>query len=47
MLPPVCCLLLLPALAEDSRWMQQLFETALRSLVTVTKEDMQGYGGSR
>lgn len=29
MLPPVCCLLLLPAVAEESRWMQQLFETAL------------------
>lgn len=31
MLPPVCCLLLLPALAEESRWMQQLFETAPHS----------------
>lgn len=31
MLPPVCCLLLPPALAEEGRWMQQLFETALHS----------------
>lgn len=31
MLPPVCCLLLLPAVAEESRWMQQLFEAALHS----------------
>lgn len=31
MLPPVCCLLFPPALAEESRWMQQLFETALHS----------------
>lgn len=31
MLPPVCCLLLPPALAEEGRWMLQLFETALHS----------------